>query len=176
MRSLGSSLWSERLIWSYLKCLGIVPFAFKRCYRSKLLNWATVCDFQLSGILTSVYSDVPEQPPVKLRNSKCCSVSSLGVIEYSSDKQRLWSACAYAQADLRLYWSHIPHCWKSHVTAKLWSIIVPKDSFILVNSVEPDVTWYAAFHLGIHCLPKYSVLHCLRGIKHMHIHNSNVSL
>ena len=21
----------------------------------------------------------------------------------------------YAQADLRLCWSHIPHCWKSHV-------------------------------------------------------------
>ena len=48
-----------------------------------------MCDFQLSGILTSVDSDVPVQPPVKLRNSKCCSVSSLGVIEYSSDKQRL---------------------------------------------------------------------------------------
>ena len=24
------------------------------------------------------------------------------------------------QADLRLCWSHIPHCWKSHVVAKLF--------------------------------------------------------
>ena len=49
----------------------------------------------------------------KLRNYKWCSISSLRVIEYSSDKQILWSDCAYAQADLRLCWSHIPHCWKS---------------------------------------------------------------
>ena len=25
----------------------------------------------------------------------------------------------YAQADLRLCWSHIPHCWISHVLAHL---------------------------------------------------------
>ena len=25
----------------------------------------------------------------------------------------------YAQADLRLSWSHIPHCWKSHSLAQL---------------------------------------------------------
>ena len=25
----------------------------------------------------------------------------------------------YAQADLRLCWSHIPYCWKSHVTAQI---------------------------------------------------------
>ena len=56
------------------------------------------------------------QPPFKLRNSKLCSVSSLTVIEYSRDKQRLLSACAYAQAGLSLCWSHIPYCWKSHVT------------------------------------------------------------
>ena len=29
----------------------------------------------------------------------------------------LWSNSVYAQADLRLCWSHIPHCFKSHVTA-----------------------------------------------------------
>ena len=36
------------------------------------------------------------------------------------DMCRLRRACAasfHAQADLRLYWSHIPHCWKSHVAA-----------------------------------------------------------
>ena len=69
--------------------------------------------------LTHVDSEEPVQPLFKLRNSNWCSVSSLKVIEYSSDKQRLWSDCAYAQADLRLCWSHIPHCWKSHVTAHI---------------------------------------------------------
>ena len=43
------------------------------------------CDFQQCGILTSVDSDEPMQPPFKLRNSKCCSVNSFTVIEYSSD-------------------------------------------------------------------------------------------
>ena len=43
------------------------------------------CGFQQCGILTSVDSDKPLQPPVKLRNSKWCSVSTLTVIEYSSD-------------------------------------------------------------------------------------------
>ena len=57
------------------------------------------------------------QPPFKLRSYKWCSVSSLTLIEYSSNKQRLWSVCAYAQAGLSLCWSHIPHCWKSHATA-----------------------------------------------------------
>ena len=42
-------------------------------------------DFQQNGILTSVDSIKPLQPPFKLRNSKCCLVSSLTVIEYSSD-------------------------------------------------------------------------------------------
>ena len=27
--------------------------------------------------------------------------------------------CAYAQADLSLCWSHIPHCWKAHVAAQM---------------------------------------------------------
>ena len=45
---------------------------------------ATTCDFQQCGILTSVDSEEPVQPSVNLRNSKCCSVSSLTVIKYSS--------------------------------------------------------------------------------------------
>ena len=40
-------------------------------------------DFQQCGILTSIDSDEPVQPPFKLRNSKCCSIRSLIVIEYS---------------------------------------------------------------------------------------------
>ena len=41
------------------------------------------------AFLTGVNLDEPVQPPVKLRNSKWCSVSSLIFIEYSSDEQRL---------------------------------------------------------------------------------------
>ena len=59
------------------------------------------------------------QPPFKLRNSKWCSFSSLTLIEYSSDLEMLWPDCAYAQAGLRLCWSHKPHCWKPYVVAQL---------------------------------------------------------
>ena len=82
---------------------------------------AVKCDFQQSGVLTRVDSCEPEQPPFKRRNSKWCLVSTLTLIEYSRDQQRLWSDCVYAQADLRLCWLHISHCRKSHVTAHmLW--------------------------------------------------------
>ena len=46
---------------------------------------AVTCDFQQCGILTSVDSDKPVQPPSKLRNSKWCSVNCLTIIAYSSD-------------------------------------------------------------------------------------------
>ena len=85
----------------------------------KCVIWAATCEFQHCGILTGVDSDVPVQPPFKLRNSQWCLVSGLTVIWYSSDHQRLRSDCAYTQADLRLCWSHIPYCWKSHVAAHL---------------------------------------------------------
>ena len=81
--------------------------------------WLTICDFQQCVILTSVDSYKPVQPPSKLRNSKWCSVRGLRVIEYWSRKQRLWSDCTYVQADLRLCWLQIPHCWKSHVAAHM---------------------------------------------------------
>ena len=89
------------------------------CEQGKNNIWAATCDFQQCGILTWIDSDEPVQPSVKLRNSKCCSVSSFTIIEYLSDFQRLWSDCTYVQADLRLCWSHIPHCWKSHALAHL---------------------------------------------------------
>ena len=44
--------------------------------------WAMTCDFQQCGILLSVDSDEPLQPPFKLRGSKLCLVSSLVFIEY----------------------------------------------------------------------------------------------
>ena len=82
-------------------------------------NWAVAWDFQQCGILTCVDSDEPLQPPLKLTYSKWCSASSLTIMEYSSEWQRFWSDCAYAQADLRLCRSHIPLCWKSHALAQL---------------------------------------------------------
>ena len=39
------------------------------CFCSQM-KLAATCDFQQCGILTSVDSDVPVQPPLKLRNSK----------------------------------------------------------------------------------------------------------
>ena len=36
----------------------------------------------------------------------------------------LWSDCAYAHAGLSLYLSHIPHCWKSHVMAYIWTSLL----------------------------------------------------
>ena len=85
-----------------------------------LFIWAATTWFPTMWHLTSVDSDEPVHSPFKFRNSKWCSVSSLTLIEYSSDKQRLWSDCGYVQAGLSLCWSHIPHCWKSHVTAHIY--------------------------------------------------------
>ena len=50
----------------------------------------------ISNNVAFVDSDEPVAHPFKLRHSKWCSVSSLTLIEYSSDQQRLWSDCAYA--------------------------------------------------------------------------------
>ena len=80
-------------------------------------------DFKQCGILTSADLGEPTQPPFKLRNTKWCWISSLTLVKYSSDQQRPWSDCACAQADLRLCWSNIPHCWKSHIAANLTQLI-----------------------------------------------------
>ena len=93
--------------------------------------------------MTSVDSDEPLRPPFKLRSSKWCSVKSLTVIEYYSDTQRLWSDWAYAQAGLSLCWSHIPHCWKSHVSAHIGLII------ILVLAYIFPYLWNETYVLGV---------------------------
>ena len=54
-------------------------------YPERLEVWAMTCDFQQCGVLTSVDSDKPVQPPFMLRNSKWCSLSSLTLVVYSSD-------------------------------------------------------------------------------------------
>ena len=51
----------------------------------KTYSLAATCDFQHCGILTSVDSDEPMQPPFRLRSPKCYSVSSLTFLDYSSD-------------------------------------------------------------------------------------------
>ena len=106
---------------------------------SAAVTWAVTCDFQQCGNLTSVDSDEPEQPPLKLRNSKWCSVSSLTLKEYPSNKQRVWSDYAYAQADLRLCWSHIQHCWKSHALAHMYVYEWLLHVWILSRSVRDEV-------------------------------------
>ena len=113
------------------------------------------------------------QPPFKLRNSKWCSVSSLTVIEYLSDQQRFWSVCAYAQADLRLCWSHIPHCWKSHVAAhsvlqrsKSDFSLIDSDLFMPMNYYSCRFFWcrigsYIYISIRYYIISVYYHKHCL---------------
>ena len=124
--------WSEALLVAHTLLLEI--------------SIASACDFQQCGILTSLDSDETVQPPFKLRNSKLCSVSSLTLIELSSAKQRLWSDCAYAQADLRLCWSQIPHCWKSHALALLLIFVYYYIIYKLTTSVWLRCPSTAASH------------------------------
>ena len=51
------------------------------------------CDFQQCGILTSVDLDEHAQPPFKLRNSKCYSVSSLTVKKKKKKKSQRLRIC-----------------------------------------------------------------------------------
>ena len=73
--------------------------------------------FQQCGSLTCADPDEHAQPPSSLQNYKRRSTSSLTVLGHPRDQQMLRSDCAYTQAGLRLLWSHIPHCWESHVGA-----------------------------------------------------------
>ena len=50
-------------------------------YSLTIYNWTVTCNFQQCGILTSVDSDEPVQPPDKLRIPKCCSVGSSTLIK-----------------------------------------------------------------------------------------------
>ena len=101
---------------------------------------AATCHRKQCGIWTSVDSDETIQPLVKFRNSKWFSVSSFTVIKYSSDWQNLWSDCAYAQAGLRLCWSHIPHCWISHFVAQLYHLGSENKTSIFVMIYQDNQT------------------------------------
>ena len=60
--------WSESLLCAHSLCWF--------CHVMARISWAATCDFQHCGILTSVDSDEPVQPPSKLRNSKWSLISS----------------------------------------------------------------------------------------------------
>ena len=49
------------------------------------------------------------------------------------NQQSLRSACAYAQSDLWLCWSHIPHCWKSHARAYLVIKVLSKSLILIIG-------------------------------------------
>ena len=74
------------VVFPYGKCpLHCVGIFVRNGMIETCIKSAATCVFQQCGILTSVDSDEPVQPPVKLRNPKWCSVSSLTNIEYSSN-------------------------------------------------------------------------------------------
>ena len=61
---------------------------------SEVRGTSLMCNFGVRSRFLDVIYDVrppngSPEPTFKLRNSKSCSVSSLTLIEYSSDKQRL---------------------------------------------------------------------------------------
>ena len=66
-------------------CLRLKRNTLEELESEYIIKIAMTCNFQQCGILTGVDSDEPLQPPFMLRNSKWCSVSSLTIIEYSSD-------------------------------------------------------------------------------------------
>ena len=54
-------------------------------------------------------------------------------------------------------WSIVYNEGSQVIIFKIIVFISLKIDFVLANSVEPDeMTHYVAFHLGFHCLPKYT--------------------
>ena len=92
---------------------------------------------------------------------------------------KAWSGCAYAQAGLSLFWSHLPHCWKSQVAAHILLVVFIlcfSLSYWLVCSLQPcghllgkswpfgclscDVFWWIC-HFPIWCPRSCVVLDCI---------------
>ena len=59
-------------------------------------------------------------PPSMARILVYSSLDSLEAVESTCDQQRLWSACANAQADLSLRCSHMSYCRFCRALAQLW--------------------------------------------------------
>ena len=124
----------SKVYWVFFTCHKMLTtFAYLQNKMTCTMWFPTMWHFDMN-----IDSDEPVQPPFKLRNSKCYSVSSLTVIECSSDWQRLWSDCAYAQAGLSLCWCNIPHHWKSHVRVQIqfemgqpvWKLLIPLNHYL----------------------------------------------
>ena len=61
----------------------------------------------------------------------------------------------YVQADLRLCWSHIPHCWKSHVAAQILMYFSPWSFSCLCKQCRSWLMLHSAtFQLSLFCLPR----------------------
>ena len=71
----------------------------------------------------------------------------------------LLSDCAYAQADLRLCWSHIPHFWESHVAAQMSMARIPSinDLYYIIEHWTRQIDVCSYFEslcaLCIVCIP-----------------------
>ena len=80
-------------------------------------SWSTTCDFQQCGILTrlSVDSDKLVQPPLKLRNSKWCSVSSLIQMTLIEG----WQGFAMSKST---YYHHLNPLCKVHIPNETYQV------------------------------------------------------
>ena len=59
------------IIWNVVQKLAKIRNQYNQVpHLTRDTIWAVTCDFQQCGILTSVDSDEPVQPPLRLRNSK----------------------------------------------------------------------------------------------------------
>ena len=127
------SIWANSKSWTWKQSYYIyIKCNFNPCHAEYLYEpWHVfLTNCQQCGILTCVDLGEPVQPPFKLRNSKWCSVSSYTVIEYSSNWQRLWSDCVYAQR--RLIWGFAGrtyHIVRNLIHCLICATLLPKFSY-----------------------------------------------
>ena len=93
-------------------------------------------DFQKCGILTCVDPDEHVQPHFKLRTSKRCSISSLTLVEYSHDEQRLWSEAARMR---RLIWAFAGRTY--HIVGNLMHWPILGLNFGVLHSFQMRLAW-----------------------------------
>ena len=97
--------------------------------------WAAICEFQQCGILTGVDADKSIQPPFKLRTPNYVQ----SVAEHSYNIQANSNGSDQTARMRRLIWdcwSHIPHCWQSHIAAQLCVYVCSKESSYWDSSFE----------------------------------------
>ena len=69
---------------------------------------------------TRKYSGQPVHPTNMARILVYPFLDCLAVVKGTCDQWRLWSACADAQADLSLRWSHKSYCRLCRALAQIW--------------------------------------------------------